>query len=104
MKMKANIIKFNLLFAMAISLFTGCGLDEEANYKATDDSSVITISLKSITCVTGTPTATDIDGYETLQSNDTIIKDEDNTTIAIYHDEDGLKKVCLVSGNAHIER
>lgn len=63
-----------------------------------------TISLDSITCVTGTPTASDIAGYETLLSSDVIVKDEDNTTIALYHDVDGLKKVCLVNGSAHIVR
>lgn len=85
--------------AVSIALFlSACG-GEDASFK--EEST--TISLVGIDCVT-TPTATDIDGYETLESGDTIIKDDDNTTISIYHDVDGVKKVCLVSGSAHILR
>lgn len=92
-----------VLLSVAISIiFIGCG--EEAEFKGTSSNDKIIISLNSITCVTGTPSATDIEGYETLLSDDVLVKDEDNTTIAIYNDEDGLKKVCLVNGSAHIER
>ncbi|QOY50964.1 hypothetical protein [Candidatus Sulfurimonas baltica] len=62
-----------------------------------------TIIPITIACET-TPTATDIDNYETLLSADAIVKDDDNTTVSIYHDIDGNKKICLVSGVAHIVR
>ena len=90
------------LLSLAVILgFTACGTgSEDASFKSTET----IVSLTGITCVTGTPTANDIAGYETLFSSDVIVKDEDNTTIAIYHDVDGLKKVCLVNGSAHIVR
>ena len=62
-----------------------------------------TIIPITIACET-TPTATDIDNYETLLSGDAIVKDDVNTTVSIYHDIDGNKKICLVSGTAHIVR
>jgi len=84
---------------LATFTLSGCGGDD-AKFKSGE----VIIPLVGITCVTGTPTATDIAGYETLFASDVIVKDEDNTTIAIYHDVDGLKKVCLVNGSAHIVR
>jgi len=45
-----------------------------------------------------------IDGYITLQTGDIIIKNEENTEITIYHDEDNQKVVCLDSGSASINR
>lgn len=42
--------------------------------------------------------------YVELQSGDTIIRDEDPSSITLYHDENNKKLVCLNSGKAHIER
>ncbi len=57
----------------------------------------------TIECKT-TPSAANIDAYVTLQSNDTIVKDDSNTSVSIYHNTNGNKKVCLNSGTAHIVR
>lgn len=94
-----NYIKYISIVSLTALFLSACG-GEDGSFKGEGST---TISLVGITCVT-TPTATDIDGYETLESGDTIIKDDDNTSISIYHDVDGLKKVCLVSGSAHILR
>jgi len=42
------------------------------------------------------------DYYTCLESNDTIIKDNNNTTIQILHDIDDNKKVCVQSGSAYV--
>ena len=42
--------------------------------------------------------------YMELQSGDTIIKDEEPSSITLYHDENNEKLVCLNSGKAHIQR
>ena len=47
-------------------------------------------------------TTSDIENYISLESGDTIIKDEDNTTLSIFYDAEGNEKVCLVEGKAHI--
>jgi hypothetical protein len=47
------------------------------------------------------PNQTTINTYIPVYSGDVIVKDDDNTSI-IYHDINGTKKVCLVSGSAHI--
>ena len=44
------------------------------------------------------------DEYIALKSGDQIIKDEENSKITILHDENGIKKVCLQIGKAHINR
>jgi hypothetical protein len=64
------------------------------------------ISLASVLCVTDTPTSTEISNYETLQSGDTVVKEDDNATVIIYHDVTGTKKICLVDNgsSAHILR
>ncbi|QOY52288.1 hypothetical protein [Candidatus Sulfurimonas baltica] len=62
-----------------------------------------TIIPVSIACITA-PDENDIATYETLLSGDAIVKDDVNTTVSIYHDVDGNKKICLVSGVAHIVR
>ena len=45
-----------------------------------------------------------IDNYIELQKGDKIVKDEDNSSIIIYHDENGNKSACLESGVVRIER
>ena len=45
-----------------------------------------------------------IEDYITLESNDTLSKELNNTSVIIYHDTNGIKKVCLKSGKAAIIR
>ena len=92
--MKKIIITLTLIFTSL--WFNSCGGGGSGG------ASVTQIQI-TVACVTS-PTLTDIDAYITLLSGDTIVKDEDNTTISTFHDIDGVKKVCLVSGSAHIVR
>lgn len=42
--------------------------------------------------------------YTTININDLLVKDDDNTTIKIVHDANGTKQVCTLTGSAHIIR
>jgi hypothetical protein len=46
----------------------------------------------------------DLSSYISLQSGDIITKEELNTTINIFHDQDNQKVVCIESGKASIIR
>ena len=54
----------------------------------------------TVTCTTPATLET----YMTLQSSDTIVKESVDAVVTIYHDADGIKKVCLESGSAHVVR
>ena len=45
-----------------------------------------------------------IDSYIELQKGDKIVKNEHNSTISIYHDENSNKRACLERGVVHIDR
>jgi len=96
-----NKITLVVVSAMTL-LFSACSDGGDASFKNGE----ITISLKSVQCVTGNPTSSDISNYETLLSGDTLVKEDDNATVIIYHDAGGVKKVCLVDNgsSAHILR
>jgi len=92
-------IKIALGAIFASMLFTACGGGgDSASFENSE-----TIIPISIACVTD-PDAMDISNYITLNSGDVIIKDNDGAEVSIYHDVDGLKKVCLVTPSAHILR
>lgn len=46
----------------------------------------------------------DCETYEDIQTGDTIIQDENNTSIKTLFNTDGSKKVCLLTGSAYILR
>ena len=53
--------------------------------------------------------STDISEYITMFSSDALVKAEDanssiETVVSTYHDANGTKKVCLVSGKAYLVR
>ena len=82
-------------------LFIGCGGDgDDASFKNSE--TLIPITIQCV--VNTTPTIADIDSYITLNSGDVIVKDSSNAEVSIYHDSNGIKKVCLVTASAHIIR
>lgn len=93
-----NTLKIASLAAFSIVLFTACGGGDDASF-----GNSATIVPIDIDCVT-TPTATDISNYITLNSGDVLVKESDLAEISIYHDSDGVKKVCLVTPSARIVR
>ncbi len=95
---KIKIASLSLLTLATLS-FTACGGgSDDASFANSETLIDITIPCQT------TPTTTDIANYITVSSGDVIVKDDDNTTISIYHDINNTKKVCLVSGLAHIIR
>ena len=46
---------------------------------------------------------TDCDTYTIIEDGDELVRDEADTEIRIL-DQDGTKKVCVVSGSAHLNR
>lgn len=93
-----KIASLSLLTLITLS-FTACGGgSDDASFKNSETLIDITIPCQT------TPTQTDIANYITVNSGDVIVKDDENTTISIYHDINNTKKVCLVSGSAHIIR
>ena len=53
----------------------------------------------SVMCVKGAPSAIDIMGYETLENGEVVAKKDNNTAVVIYHDVNGVKKICLLDNN-----
>ena len=93
---KIKIATLSLLTLLSLS-FTACGGgSDDASFANSE-----TLIDVDVNCTT-TPNATDISNYITVNSGDVIVKKEDNTTISIYHDVNGTKKVCLESGSAYI--
>jgi len=98
--MKNKIIL--LVVSLMALLFNACSDGGDASFKNAET----LISLSSVKCLAGDPTSNDISNYETLQSGDTLVKEDDNAKVIIYHSTDGVKKVCLVDNgsSAHILR
>ena len=86
-----NIIYLVASVLIAIS-FNACG-------SSSSSTSTIQIPI-DVNCTTPAT----INTYIPLQSGDSIVPQEDNTTVSTYHDINGTKRVCLVSGSAYIER
>ncbi|CAA6807473.1 MAG: Unknown protein [uncultured Sulfurovum sp.] len=78
-------------------LLNACG-NGEVQVKNTSEA-IEKISIE-IPCTTPTT----LSNYVELKSGDTIVKDEVSSSIKLYHDENNLKRVCLQSGKAHVER
>ena len=90
-----NILKAASILIITTS-FVACG-EGDASFSGPETTVDITIQCKESNITTA-----DIADYITLNSGDVIVKDDDNTTVSIYHDTNGTKKICLVSGTAHI--
>ena len=82
-----------LLCAGLMLAIAGCG-GSDSSFEAGDDKTAIDIECDG----------NDIADYIDLKSGDTIVKEDDNTVISTYHNDEGSKKVCLQSGSAHIVR
>lgn len=94
---------FTLIITTAVTfIFNACG-DGGASFVSGNGDTII--SLNNVKCK-ASATSNDISNYETLFSNDTIIKEDNNATVIIYHDISGVKKICLVDNgsSAHIVR
>lgn len=91
-----NKVLILVLSFIVTILFTACGGEGSSSF--TQERESITSS-----CVSS-PSSNDIDSYHTLNSGDSIVEEEANSTVSTYHSLDGTKKVCLDSGKAYIIR
>ena len=96
----SKILISTVVIVIAIS-FNACS---DFPYTQDDDNSVTTTIIPIDVNCTATSTAADIDTYITTIAGDSIVQDETNTTISMFIDATDAKKVCLVSGKAHILR
>ena len=99
-KQKVNnkkVISTLLILTTSIS-FMACG-GESNTVEGFDGNSYEEINISKVCTSPDT-----VDDYIELKSGDQIVKDDEGGTISILHDENGLKKICLKSGTAHINR
>jgi hypothetical protein len=92
-----NLIKIGSAILVTLT-FTACGGGgggDSASFK--DAQTIIPIDINCTTPAT-------ISAYITMKSGDVVVKEDDNTTIKIYHDANDNKKVCLVNGSANLVR
>ena len=96
MKVLKSIYKIaSLLSITALAIFFSACSEDNAQFNYT----IIPIDTNCSTSITNSTIST----YTTLLSGDIIVEDS-NATIQIYHDVNGVKKVCMVSGSAHLIR
>ncbi len=87
-------IFFIIIMGVLTSInFNGCSGEDGINR----------VTILVTYCVEDT-TSEALESYVKLSSGDSIIRDEDDTVVEIYHGEDNIKRVCLVNGSAHILR
>ena len=91
-----NIVTTVIITGMTLG-FSAC-----SNDGSTEAASTVNIPI-DVNCISSA-SATEIETYITTQSGDTIVKDEDNTTVSIVLDANAVKRICLESGSAHIVR
>ena len=87
---------------LALLIFTSCSKDHNNNVDVNTSTSQEQIAV-NVNCIT--PITQDaIDTYITMLSGDILVEDANDTVVQTYLDTDGTKKICRVSGNAHLIR
>jgi|GEM_PF-2088518 len=88
--------RYILITTLAALFLSACSEGGDASFK----DGITNISLASYPC----QTPVDLSSYAALQSGDTVVKEDANAEVIIYHDVNNTKKICLVNGSAHIIR
>ena len=106
--MKKTYLSIIVASAVVTISFTACGSSNSvqtvATPTATSTPSPVEAVVEKIDINVNCTTPPSINSYIELKKGDKIIKDEQNSTISIYHDENSQKRACLDRGIAHIER
>lgn len=103
-------IKLILLSITLSTLIIGCGDGGSGSFVDENGNITPTTNNNNSSSSTGVTTSTEdialsqCETYTTLQTGDTIVKDEANTIVKIITASDGTKKACYSSGEAHIQR
>jgi len=92
-------ILFTSLFAIS---FSACS--DDASFTNETVQGNIPLAQQRIAIDVNCSTPAIVDDYISLQSGDTITKEDANTSVITYHDINGSKKVCLKYGKATIIR
>jgi len=98
--MKFNKIISILIITILTFSFIACDGKSDASF-SNDENNESSETLINIDVNCTTPAT--VSEYITLNSGDLIVED-DSAVVNIYHDANETKKVCLVSGTAHILR
>lgn len=85
-----SILKY-LSICLVVLGFASCGGGGGGGSSSDEGTEIVSCSVSE-----------NIEDYTSLQSDDVIVKDSDDTVISIFHDSDENKKVCVVSGSAYI--
>ena len=96
-----NILQ-TVLFLVSLLGLIACGGGGIAPVVDDDTNTTISIAIDK-DCIAD-QTIEALATYVVLKSGDTIVRDETNTKIEMYHGDDDTKVVCLVNGSAHIVR
>ena len=100
-KLYKNLLLITLTTLVTVS-FSACGGGggDDAGFSNTTTENRVDINITCITPVTTTA----INSYVTMLSGDVLVQATNNTTVETYHDTNGTKKICLVSGSAYVVR
>ena len=96
-----NILKITII-TLFITIFIGCGgggggsssndTTDTTETNSTTENSQIIVTLQNC------------EVYTDVETDDVVIQDEINTTIKTVFNTDGTKKICVLTGAAHILR
>ncbi len=98
-------IYLSISLSCIILLLSACG-SGEGSYKS-GIQSIVVIDCDNNNSTNGTNDCGDItvpNYYTCVNSNDTLISDDDSTVIDMIENSNGTKKVCTDAGSAHILR
>ncbi|MEA3354288.1 MAG: hypothetical protein U9Q33_10785 [Campylobacterota bacterium] len=94
--MKNRLVKIMIIFTTAL-FFSACGgSGDDASFRDAGE------KIEVIDCDANVSTIPD--GYTSMYSGELLINETTDTVITTYHDIDGIKKVCTVSGSAYLIR
>ena len=93
-----------LLSSIIIALLlSACG-SGSASQKGTSESSITVVDCNGSNVALATNDC-NVDGnFTCYQSSDTLVEDTRSSSVQIITDTSGTKKVCIVSGSAHLVR
>lgn len=97
-KNKINLAVISIFTALVFAACGGGGGGSDASFSNAQQKDDINIACKT------NPDTSDIATYIDLFSGDIIVKVDNNATVSIYHDVNGTKKVCRVTGSSYILR
>ena len=102
-------IIMGILYLYLVFSFAGCGNGSSSSDSVGEDggdapSTTDEVKDKEHISLTNCTDVGNIENYVLLKNKDDIVPDEENSTVLRYYSEKGVKRVCVVEGDAHLER